>query len=120
MAFFNTPGTDRLYSGVTKMTASTAATSVFRRLTGSAWLPSSSWLYRGRSSIRIREKEKWDGARRIRPSASLALNDSLRRLPTITPILSGFIAYLSGQVEQPCAIGTLLSIRQHQIGRAHV
>jgi hypothetical protein len=34
MAFFNTPGTDRLYSGVTKMTPCAAAISLFNRPVG--------------------------------------------------------------------------------------
>jgi hypothetical protein len=44
IAFFNTPGTERLYSGVTNRTPRAAATSRRSLLTGSGGLISSSWL----------------------------------------------------------------------------
>ena len=50
-AFLSTPGIERLYSGVTNMTASTARSSLFSRCTSGAWLRSSSWSYSGRSPI---------------------------------------------------------------------
>ncbi|MCY1361597.1 hypothetical protein D9M69_482670 [compost metagenome] len=86
MAFFSTPGIERLYSGVTNSTPCAAATSLLRRFTGAAWLPSSSWLYSGRSSMRRVSNVKSDGARCASASASLWLNESLRRLPTMTAI----------------------------------
>ena len=42
--FFNTPGIERLYSGVTNSTPSAAAIRAFSRTTGAAGWPSSSWL----------------------------------------------------------------------------
>ena len=36
MAFLSTPGIERLYSGVTKITPCAAAIAAFRRLTGGA------------------------------------------------------------------------------------
>ena len=44
MAFLSTPGIERLYSAVTKITASTARSSLLSRCTSGAWLRSSSWL----------------------------------------------------------------------------
>jgi hypothetical protein len=44
MAFFNTPGTDRLYSGVANSTASAALIFALNSATGFAGLASSSWL----------------------------------------------------------------------------
>ena len=44
MAFFSTPGIERLYSGVTKITPCADAISFFSRFTGGAWFLSSSWL----------------------------------------------------------------------------
>jgi hypothetical protein len=43
MAFFRTPGIERLYSGVTNRRPWDSEISRFRRRTGSAWLASSSW-----------------------------------------------------------------------------
>ena len=86
MAFLSTPGTERLYSGVTNSTPSEALMAAFSRLTGSAWLASSSWLYSGRSAISANLKVTSDGASLTSASASWRLNDSRRRLPTTTRI----------------------------------
>src|SRR5688572_19600448 len=86
MAFFSTPDIERLYSGVTKISPRAALISAFKRFTGSAGLASSSWLYRGRSSILTSLKETSAGASLEIAVASLRLNESRRRLPTTTAI----------------------------------
>ena len=51
MAFFSTPGIERLYSGVRISTPSAASISPFSRVTAGGGLGSKSWLNSGRSSI---------------------------------------------------------------------
>jgi hypothetical protein len=84
MAFFSTPGIERLYSGVTNSNPEAACSSAFSRLTGAAWLASSSWLYRGRSPISTWLKLKSAGPSLASAVANWRLSDSRRRLPTTT------------------------------------
>src|SRR3546814_20022783 len=84
MAFFRTPGIELLYSGVRNSTPRAAAIARLRRVTDSAGLPSSSWLYSGRPSIRSCPNENSDGANWPRAIASLRLQEARRRLPPAT------------------------------------
>ena len=52
IAFFSTVGIERLCSGVTISTPSARAISSLKRTTSGGRLPSLSWLYIGRSSMR--------------------------------------------------------------------
>ena len=87
MAFFSTPGIERLYSGVTNSRPCAPLTPAFSRLTCSDGVASWSWLYSGRSSMRTCSKLKSGGASAARAVASLRLIESLRMLPTTTAIL---------------------------------
>src|SRR5690554_3895999 len=86
MAFLSTPGMDRLYSGVTNSKPCDAEISAFKRLTLSAWLASSSWLYRGRSPISSFLKVNSGGPSLINALASCRLKDSCLKLPITTAI----------------------------------
>src|SRR3546814_15505453 len=86
MAFFSTPGMERLYSGVTNSRPCEAEISAFSRLTESACLSSSSWLYKGRSPISNGWHVKSGGTSRVSAMANLRLKESFLRLPT-TPAL---------------------------------
>ena len=61
MAFFSTPGIERLYSGVMNSTPCAAAMPAFRRVTDSGGWPSLSWLYSGKSSMRTGTRLKSAG-----------------------------------------------------------
>src|SRR6185312_3106651 len=89
MAFFRTPGTERLYSGVTNRTAS-AFLIRSRKLTQSAGgVASRSWLKNDNPPSVTTSSLSDDGASFVRALASLRENDSLRRLPTMTATLYG-------------------------------
>ena len=65
---------------------SAARIPLFIRTTAGAGCSSSSWLYNGRSPICTWRKENSGGASFTMASASFRLNESFRRLPTITAI----------------------------------
>src|SRR5271157_3054720 len=90
-AFLTRPGIERLYSGETKRRPDAALISFFIRTTSGAGCSSSSWLYSGRSPIRTWRKENSGGASFTMASASFRLNESFRRLPTITAIWYWFM-----------------------------
>ena len=92
IAFLRTAGIERLCSGVTKSSASEPSTSPLKRATGAGTGCSWSWLYIGRSSIRISRASNDLSPSRTRASASLRLMDSRRLEPTITPSLSFVMA----------------------------
>src|SRR5262245_59098388 len=84
IAFLRPPGTPRLYSGVTNSTASDDAIfSLKSRLFGGGSC-SKSWLKSGRSPISTISSSSGDGAIATSAFAIFRLNDSLRRLPTMT------------------------------------
>src|SRR5450631_1458094 len=87
IAFFRRPGTERLYSGVTNSTASDFCICCLKAAEAADGLASLSWLYSGKLPISTISSLSVGGARAISALASLRLNDSLRRLPTITATL---------------------------------
>src|SRR5690554_4867 len=94
MAFFNTAGIERLYSGVKKRSPS-AATIFSRNVTHSCGgVASKSSLNIGRLAIFSTSRESDSGASAINALAVFRLNDSFRRLPTITAILYFFIIFI--------------------------
>ena len=82
MAFFRALGIERLYSGVTKRTASTAAMDTLSALGSGGWSLSKSGLYSGRVPMGISVNAMSSGARRIRARDSTRLIDEEDRLPT--------------------------------------
>src|SRR5690606_17931320 len=94
IAFFKTPGTERLYSGVKNKRPSAALIS-FRKSTHSfGGFSSKSSLNQGSPDMSKSSIDKDSGAIAIIALAVLRLKDSLRRLPTITAILYFFIIFL--------------------------
>ncbi|MNR32025.1 hypothetical protein D3C85_1495760 [compost metagenome] len=73
-----------MYSGVRNSSALAPAICARKRFTASTSLPSASWLYKGKVSMAISSKLKPSGAMRAMACASLRLNDSSRKLPTMT------------------------------------
>src|SRR5690606_28072940 len=100
MAFFNTAGTDRLYSGVRKRTPSAAlicSRSVNHSCGG---FVSKSSLKKGSDAMFIISSDNDSGARAINAFAVFRLNDCLRRLPTKTAILNCFMILLFDRSEE--------------------
>src|SRR4051794_28563401 len=82
IAFFSAPGMDRLYSGVTKSTASDRAIASLSSRASGGYSASWSGLYSGRLPIGISVKDSSGGARRIRARDSSRLMDVEDRLST--------------------------------------
>src|SRR5450631_929865 len=87
IAFFNTPGTERLYSGVTKRNAPACWICCLNAAEAAGGFASSSWLYKGNWPISTISILRLGGAMLISALATLRLNDALRRLATRTATL---------------------------------
>src|SRR6516225_447842 len=83
-AFLRTAGMERSCSGVTISTPSARAISFLKRATSGGRLPSLSWLYIGRSSMRAKTASNLPAPSRTSAWASLQLMESRRFEPTIT------------------------------------
>src|SRR3954469_7863433 len=82
MAFFRAPGMERLYSGVTKSSASDRAIASFSARASGGYSASWSGLYSGRFPIGISVNSRSGGARRISERDRIRLIDVEDRLPT--------------------------------------
>src|SRR5690554_2203558 len=91
IAFFKTPGTERLYSGVRNKIPSTALIFSFNATHSFGGFASRSSLNIGRQDMFNSSIDKDSGAIAINALAVFRLKDSLRRHPTITAILCFFI-----------------------------
>ncbi len=96
MAFFNAPGIERLYSGVTNSTASEAAIASLRALGRAGKSLSKSGLYSGRLPIGSSVKSRSSGASRISARLRTRLIDVDDRLPTKYPTLYVLMGALLG------------------------
>src|SRR5262252_1133139 len=112
-AFLRTAGMERSCSGVTISTPSARAISFLKRATSGGRLPSLSWLYIGRSSMRAKTASNLPAPSRTSAWASLQLMESRRFEPTITARRGKCIE--SSMVDAPCRrdIGSKSS-RLHQ------
>lgn len=99
MAFFITAGTERLYSGVMKRTASSCFRLVRNVVHAAGVCPSSSksWLNMASSLIGISFISKLAGVSEINVLASFRQKDSLRKLPMMMPIFVVAIGLASFQ-----------------------
>src|SRR5450631_396681 len=104
IAFFRRPGTERLYSGVTNSTASDFCICCLKAAEAADGLASLSWLYSGKLPISTISSLSVGGARAISALASLRLNDSLRRLPTITATLRVVLMVLLSRELRRCRV----------------
>ena len=91
MAFLSTPGTERLYSGVTKSTASAAAHPVAERAPGRRRVGVQVFVVeRQIADLDDVEFAAVGAASAARALAILRLSEAVRRLPTITATLRAF------------------------------
>src|ERR1700687_3951471 len=94
-AFCSTAGIERSCSGVTNSTPSARVISSLNRTTSAGRLPSLSWLYIGRSSMRTNVASNLSAPSLASAWAYLRLIDSRRFEPTITAMLGlGMVEYL--------------------------
>src|SRR5439155_6842104 len=99
--FFKPPGTERLYSGVTKSSASAAAI-CWRNVSHAAGgLSSRSWLYSGSSPISTALICSAAGDMAISAFAILRFSEPLRRLPTRTATLCCCAMHDSLEIHHP-------------------
>src|SRR6516225_2034132 len=89
IAFFNTPDTDQLYSGVTNRIASASRIRLFNSVTLPGGFCSSSWLNGGMSSSSNVSTVAPFGASSIAARTAARLYDPRRRLPPIPRIRIG-------------------------------
>ena len=86
MAFFNTPEVERLYSGVAKIIASCAETALRNSVYSLGLFSSYSSLYNGKFPISKNSTSTSAGNNSANATDHLRAYDSLRKLPTTTPI----------------------------------
>ena len=89
IAFFNTPDTDRLYSGVTNRIAFASRIRLFNSVTLAGGFCSSSWLNGGMPSSSNVSTVASFGASSTAARSAARLYDPLRRLPAIPRIRIG-------------------------------